>query len=306
MSGEKTGVLKTAHPGLFHGLKKYLEILKIHLCLYIGLSAVFGHVTGSRMFSFDALVLGFFVFVLACGSAVFNNIQDRQWDLFFARTRFRSLPQNRITPFSATVLAVLMTGAGLWGVFSAAGFLPFFWGIAGVVCYNIFYTPLKKRSSMALVPGIACGMLPPLMGWTGAGKSVSDPVLLLMMLVFALWQVLHFFIVLLKTAQVQTPSGWPEILPCTGILFSPKKIKLQMMIWAGLYIIAILLFAVTSGLIHNLFWAVVSGGNAMAVLVCVSTINVKPGMRNLSFVFAAVNLSMLFFMGAGICSTFLV
>ena len=198
MNGSKMIFSQIIATGNFPRLKYYLEMFKIYLCLYIGLSAVFGYQMASHGFFADSFLLGFFVFILACGSAVLNNIQDREYDLYFLRTSNRSLPRKKLPVFHAEIIAILMIVNGLAGLLFFKGFAPFFWGVMTVIAYNGFYTPLKKRSLLAIIPGSLTGMLPPLIGWTAAGKAVADPDIWIIMIVFGLWQIPHFFLILLK------------------------------------------------------------------------------------------------------------
>lgn len=305
MNGSKITFLQGFVFEHFQPLRHYLEMFKIHLCLYIGLSAVFGHVMAHKGFSLDSFLLGFLVFILACGSAVLNNIQDRDYDCFFPRTCNRSLPKKRVSIFHAKIIAMLMIGCGLSGLLFAKGFFLLFWGVLAVICYNGLYTPLKKRSLLAIVPGSLSGMLPPLMGWTAAGGSMSDFNILVIMSVFGLWQIPHFFIILLKTRKI--PSGMLVLnrFPCFTKRFSENEIKLQILIWTSLYSLAILLFLI-NGFIENHLLSTIGGLNAVGIIFLVSTLIFKRKKQNIIFAFAAVNLSMLFFMGVGICDKCLI
>lgn len=300
MNGNKISLSKIDAPGTACALKDYLEIFKVHLCLYIGLSAIFGHVMARQTFSFESLFLGFLVMVLACGAAVLNNIQDREYDSFFLRTCNRSLPQRRVPIFHAKMIAMLMIGCGLSGLLFAAGAGPFFWGVMAVICYNALYTPLKKQTLLAIVPGTLSGMLPPLIGWAATGKAMSDPDIVMIMIVFGLWQVPHFFILLLKTKKWK--YGKPDLdrLPCFSTLFSKDEIKLQILIWTSLYSLAILLFLM-NGSIKNYLLSIGSGLNAVGITLFISSIIFTHKNQNISIAFAAVNISILFFMGTGIC-----
>ncbi len=281
-------------------IKDYFSLFKISLCLYISFSAILGHVMAVQNFSFDAILLGWSVLVLACGAAVLNNVQDRVYDRFFKRTCQRSLPQKKIPVFHAKVISLTMIGCGLSSLMSAKGFFPFFWGGMAVVFYNGLYTPLKKRSLLAIIPGSISGMLPPLIGWTVAGNSALDADILILMGVFGLWQIPHFFIILLKTLQQQSKTADLKRFPSFTHIFSHDEIKLQIIIWTSLFSLAILLFLI-NGAIDNPLLSTISGLNAIMIPFLVSIIVFKPRKKNVRFSFAAINGSLLFFMGAAIC-----
>ncbi len=295
MNGSRTSVSENAVQVSAPALKHYFELLKLHLCIYIGLSAVFGHVMASRKIFLESFFLGVSVFLLASGSAILNNIQDREFDSFFERTRNRSLPRNKVSILHASGMAILLILAGLSGIFFFGGPFPALAGAAALICYNGLYTPLKKRSLTAILPGSLCGMLPPLMGWSAAGGNPLDPKIILLMLVFGLWQIPHFFIILMKNGATLSSS---KAYPCFSKIFSQTEIRLQALIWTSLYSLSILLFSM-NGFLNSPVLISLSFINALVIIVFVSAAMLKKGA--LPAAFAAINLSMLLFMGAGIC-----
>lgn len=133
-------------------LGNYLELFKIHLCLYISLSAVFGSVMTDSKISWDSVVLGGLVLLLACGSAILNNIQDRKFDTYFSRTQNRCLPQKRVPIQHAVFMAFLLMIVGLPGLFIQFGTSSAALGLAVVISYNGLYTPLKKKVLQRFFP----------------------------------------------------------------------------------------------------------------------------------------------------------
>lgn len=280
-------------------LSDYIELLKSNLCAYIGLSAVFGQVMADQKIGPDSFVLGFFVFILACGSAVLNNIQDQDYDRHFSRTCNRPLPRKKLPLYHAVCLCVLMIATGLTGLVFFYGFSAFVFGCLAVVCYNGLYTPLKKYSLLAIIPGSLTGMLPPLIGWASMGKSWMAKDILLIMGIFGLWQIPHFFIVLLNRRKSQNRAENKQSFPCFTRVFSNTQIKLQILIWTSLYSLAIFLFLL-SGPISNTLLSVVTGLNSIGILSVLTIIMFRQKITNAVFAFVAINLSMLFFMAAGI------
>ncbi len=300
MNGNKILLSRRGVLSPMDALKDYLEMAKLHLCLYIGLSAVFGHATACRNFSAESFFLGVLVFILACGSAVLNNVQDRNYDAFFPRTCLRALPKKRVPVSNAVILAIVMIGLGLSGLLLVYAFSAFFWGTVAVVCYNGVYTPLKKISLLAIFPGSLSGMLPPLIGWTGAGKSMFDTDILVILSIFGIWQIPHFFISLLKNRQSMSGTLAFRRFPSFIQLFSQNEIRLQILIWTSLYSLGVLLFAM-KGVIKSPALSVVCGLNAGIITIFVAILVFKAGKRNIPQAFLSINLSMLLFIGAGIC-----
>ncbi|MBU0971393.1 MAG: UbiA family prenyltransferase [Proteobacteria bacterium] len=299
MTGNPAWLRETLLPRPRNWTGMIFELTKIHLSLYIALSAVFGHVLAQDHFSTASLKLGAFVLALAAGSAVLNHIQDQTFDRWFARTRNRCLVQKRISLPRAGFISILLILIGLGGLsvwFPGSTAL----GIGALVCYNGLYTPLKKRSLGAIFPGTLCGMLPPAMGWASVPQhlSVNDVSgIFLVMLIFGLWQVPHYFMILLK----QSPQEL-EASPYPGFtrIFPRNQIKGQILIWTSLYGMGILLFLL-KGWMHasGLVWAL--GLSALGLpLLLAALFGYKRSPHCLSFGFFAINLSMLLFMGLGI------
>ncbi|PLX86764.1 MAG: protoheme IX farnesyltransferase [Desulfuromonas sp.] len=132
------------------------------------------------------------LFLLAAGGSVFNQVLERDTDALMERTRNRPLPAGRISPRASAVwgTALLTAGTAALGVGLPPAVAAL--GLLGIGIYLGLYTPLKRRTPLALLAGALCGALPPLMGWLVAGGHPSDhPILLLCGLLY-LWQIPHF------------------------------------------------------------------------------------------------------------------
>jgi protoheme IX farnesyltransferase len=110
------------------------------------------------------------------------------------RTRLRPLPQGELTPLAAILIGTLPILAGLVLLAFAGGALPALFGALALVWYLGVYTPLKRRSSLALLAGAVCGALPPVIGWCLAGGRPTDYRVMLLAGVMYLWQVPHFWL----------------------------------------------------------------------------------------------------------------
>ena len=313
------GNFAVSDPGLpagHQGFRIFFELTKIHLSLYIALSAVFGHVLSQNRFSMDSLGLGGFVLVLTAGSAIFNHIQDRRYDRRFARTRKRCLVQKKITPLVPGVMAtgfVLFGLGGLWACFPGIGNplfgLPWYgfpWygpaglGLLALFCYNGLYTPLKKRTLVAIVPGTLCGMLPPAMGWVAVPRemAVADVTgILIVMVIFGLWQIPHFFIILLKQCPEELGAS---PYPCFTRIFSRKEIKGQVLIWTSLYSLGILLFLLRGWVHSSVLSMTLAAVGVILPFLMAGILRGKQHANSLATCFFVINLSILFFMGIGI------
>ncbi|NIW77970.1 MAG: hypothetical protein GWN16_00265, partial [Calditrichae bacterium] len=77
--------------------------------------------------------------------------------------------------------------------------------------YNGVYTPLKRKTPLAVIPGALIGSLPPAIGWSAANGKLLDPFLLIVALFFFVWQIPHFWLLLLKFGDEFEEAGYPTL-----------------------------------------------------------------------------------------------
>jgi len=145
----------------------------------------------------DALDLGVLLSVLigsglvAAGGAAFNQVAERDLDALMTRTRSRPLPLGDISPAAGQLLATVLSIAGLIVLALGANLLSAVVALATLVSYAWIYTPLKRRTSLAVLVGAVPGALPPVIGWAAATGALTVEAWLLFGIVFA-WQLPHF------------------------------------------------------------------------------------------------------------------
>jgi protoheme IX farnesyltransferase len=84
------------------------------------------------------------------------------------------------------------------------GWIAFFW-------YNLVYTYLKRVTPHAVIPGSVIGAIPPLVGWVAAGGILTDQRAWAMALFFFVWQVPHFYLLIMKYGQQYEKAGMPAL-----------------------------------------------------------------------------------------------
>lgn len=136
----------------------------------------------------------FGVTLLAMGGSALNQVLEKDVDALMERTRFRPLPQGEMTRFSAVLAGASTVLAGCALLASAAGLIPALLGALALAWYLSVYTPLKRRSSTALLLGALCGSVPPLIGWCLAGGTPSDYRIIILSGLFFIWQIPHFWL----------------------------------------------------------------------------------------------------------------
>jgi protoheme IX farnesyltransferase len=84
-------------------------------------------------------------------------------------------------------------------------------GVFAVFWYNALYTYLKRFTAFAAVPGALIGAIPPLIGYSAAGGRLGDPLILLVAIFFFIWQIPHFWLLMLMMGDQYRDAGLPAI-----------------------------------------------------------------------------------------------
>lgn len=229
-------------------LKSGIYLAKIPLCLLIGYSTLFGYFLAEPTFSLQAVAAATGIFILAAGAATLNSVQDYYIDGFFARTRNRPLPRGAVgRPYAAAQAAILF-GAGWLFLYSvSSSVLPSIVAVAAVLLYNLVYTPLKQKTVLAIVPGAVCGALPPYIGWLVGGGGETDFEAFLLVAVMFLWQIPHFWLILLQNKEDYKTA----IIPSLFSHFKEETIKRLFITWIGGLVAVMLQFSILP-FMHNM------------------------------------------------------
>jgi protoheme IX farnesyltransferase len=208
-------------------LQVFLELSKVKITFAVALTTITGYLLAGGSVDAGIFLPTIGIFLLACGSSAINHFQERDRDALMKRTMKRPIPSGRISPLGALLFAFLLTVAGAAILYYRSGMLGMELGLLALIWYNVIYTPLKKRTAFAVVPGAVIGSIPPLVGWVSAGGQLSDPRALFMAFFFFIWQVPHFWLLMLKYGEEYTVAGFPSITQ----VYSSGQIKRITFIW---------------------------------------------------------------------------
>ena len=129
--------------------------------------------------------------LVVSGANALNMYIERDTDRLMDRTKERPLPARRLAPEVALWFGGVLSAASipllLFGVNTTTGLLS----TLALLSYVLVYTPLKRRTTLALPIGAVPGAIPPLLGWTSVTDRVDAPGFLLFAVLF-LWQIPHF------------------------------------------------------------------------------------------------------------------
>lgn len=226
-------------------LKDAAGLLKLRLSFAVGAASTAGFVLASGEADIHAVIVFLCIFTLSAGAACLNNCQDHQQDALMERTKTRPLPAGRIKLLPALIFAwtlLLVGGIGL--LVARFSYSAVFTAVLSVLLYNGIYTPLKSRTAMALLPGVICGSLAPLIGWLAAGASITDPAVWSLMIIFGLWQPPHFWLVVIANSGDYLKGELPSMLR----VFSRLQLSRILFIWIAMLGISILSLPLALGM----------------------------------------------------------
>ena len=204
-----------------------LELSKVRITFAVSLTTVTGYVLAGGRFDSGLILPTLGIFLLACGSSALNHYQEKDRDALMKRTKNRPIPSGRISATNALLFASFLSVAGSALIYIGSGLLALQLALLALIWYNAIYTPLKKKTAFAVVPGSVIGALPPLVGWVAGGGSLTDPKALIIAFFFFIWQVPHFWLLLLKYGKEYEKAGYPSLTS----IYSTKQIKYTTFIW---------------------------------------------------------------------------
>jgi heme o synthase len=147
---------------------------------------------------------------VAAGSAVLNQLYERDTDALMRRTRLRPLPDGRVSPADALIFGTALSVAGVAVLALQANILAAGLALATLVIYLAIYTPMKRQTPLSTVVGAVPGALPPLIGWTASRGAIDAGGLSLFAIVF-LWQIPHFMAIAWMYRDDYAKAGFPML-----------------------------------------------------------------------------------------------
>ena len=235
-------------------LSHWLELTKFRISSVSTLTAAMGFIAYSRHVTFGLFTAVTGTLLLAMGSSTLNEVQESEIDACMQRTRHRPVPSGFVSVRTATFAAMLMATLGAFILYATRGTVPALLGLLAMVWYNGIYTPLKRMTAFAVVPGSVIGALPPAIGWTAAGGTLDQPALLSLCFVFFLWQVPHFWLLALRHQEDYARAG----LPTLGDFFTSTQIFRLIFTWTSASVAAstlLMLFQAVTGVVGTVIIA---------------------------------------------------
>jgi heme o synthase len=201
----------SAPPSAVPSWHDFNQLTKTSISAASTFTAAAGYLAALRGFRWGLLTALLGILMLAMGSCALNELQELKHDARMERTRNRPLPSGRVSPLGGLLLGAGLSGAGFALLLWRHGWPSALLGVLALVWYNGVYTPLKRVTAFAIIPGALIGAIPPAIGWAAAGGALNSPAMLSLCLLFFLWQVPHFWMLMLIHDQDYGRAEFPTL-----------------------------------------------------------------------------------------------
>ena len=188
------------------------SLVRPGISLAVGLSALAGWIlasAGAHAAPAAGLAVLAGTFALSAAVSVLNQIQERHLDALMERTRRRPLASGRMSAGQGLAvfgLLLALAAVCLW-IGLGPGALAVLVVVPGL--YNGLYTYLKPVTGWAMIPGAACGALPPWIGWLAGGGALLAPEPVYLFAFYFVWQMPHFWMLADANAEHSAAAGFP-------------------------------------------------------------------------------------------------
>jgi heme o synthase len=171
----------------------FFALTKPRIVLLVVLTAAVGFYAaapgGVEALLFVHLLVG--TALVAGGSGALNQVAESGSDALMRRTAGRPIPAGRVGRAASATFAIALGGVGTAYLFVFVNALTAGLAALTLVSYVLFYTPLKRVTTLNTLIGAVPGALPILGGWAATGRGVDVAAWALFLVMF-LWQLPHF------------------------------------------------------------------------------------------------------------------
>jgi protoheme IX farnesyltransferase len=207
----------------------FSKLIKLRLTFLVVFSASVTFLMGSRMQvargdipgiawgNWLILIVGGFLVTSAANC--FNELIEKDLDKLMTRTKDRPMPSGTMTTGQGLVMGLVMGMLGTWllGKLNLeTGLLSVF----SILLYAFAYTPMKRKSPIAVFVGAIPGALPPLIGYLAAlGRNTNFlpldyEIAVILFFVQFVWQFPHFWAIAWVLDDDYKKAGF-RLLPTT-------------------------------------------------------------------------------------------
>lgn len=274
-------------------LKLYLELGKVRITFAVTLTTFVGYLMFNGQVYLDVIWVLLGIFLLASGSAALNQFQEHHWDAKMDRTKNRPIPSGAISPTHGLVFALIISVIGSYMLYAVSGFGSMQLGLLALIWYNGIYTPLKRKSAFAVIPGSVIGAIPPMVGYVAAGGYVTDPQILAFAFFMFMWQIPHFWLLVMKNGADYKKAGFPTI----SDIYNEKQLKSITFIWITATAVSSLLLPLMHVFKGNFLIGLLFLSLVGVIIGFASFFNKEYSRKTIFKYFMGINVYLLFILG---------
>lgn len=168
----KTDYTVLAEAPKFSVLSNFKALTKVRLAISVVISSLAGYLLATDTVQINnLLVLGIGGYCMVGASNIYNQIIEKDLDALMKRTQNRPIPDGRVSPSMALLLAILLTILGSIALYSLNPKTAFF-GAISIFLYACVYTPLKTITPLSVFVGAIPGAIPLYVGVGGGHQRV--------------------------------------------------------------------------------------------------------------------------------------
>jgi len=220
-------------------IKDFFRLSKFVLSFAVSLSALFAYIMAKGEVGLDMLLATLAILLVAMGVSTINQVQEYKSDAKMERTKNRPIASGRMTPRTGLIIGTILILLSLVLIYNLLGLTGVNIFMFAFIWYNAMYTPLKKKSALAVVPGAILGVIPPAIGWLVAGHTLMELEFIALALYFFIWQVPHFWLLVMLFHGDYKDGGYPTAMR----LFGQASLQRLTFVWliftiqAGIFLV---------------------------------------------------------------------
>ena len=214
-------------------IKDFIVLTKFVLSFAVSLSALFAYIMAKGEISTDMFIATFAVLLVAMGVSTLNQVQEYKEDALMDRTKHRPIACGKITPTTGIIIAAVLVMLSLVIIYDLLGMIGVNLFLFSFIWYNLVYTPLKKSSALAVVPGAILGVIPPAIGWLTAGHELGEVEFFALGLYYFIWQIPHYWLLVMLHYGGYKDAGYPTVMR----LFGQDSLQRLTFVWLMMSIV---------------------------------------------------------------------
>jgi protoheme IX farnesyltransferase len=222
-------------------IKDFIVLTKFVLSFAVSLSALFAYIMAKGETGLNMYLATLAVLLVAMGVSTLNQVQEYKSDSKMDRTKHRPIASGKWSPTTGIIIAAILISLSLVLIYNLIGMIGVDLFLFSFLWYNAVYTPLKKKSALAVVPGAILGVIPPAIGWITAGHSLQEPQFFALGLFYFVWQVPHFWLLVMLFHGDYKDGGYPTAMKLFGRVSLQKLtfVWLILTIQTGIFMVSI-------------------------------------------------------------------